>query len=82
MTTTVSSSAKPQPQIDKAALLAKYKAERDKRLRPDGNAQYLSLKGRFAHHLDDPYTPVMRTPAASARATHSRPRPLNSAWTP
>jgi hypothetical protein len=26
MTTTVSSSAKPQPQIDKAALLAKYKA--------------------------------------------------------
>jgi len=24
--------------IDKAALLAKYRAERDKRLRPDGNA--------------------------------------------
>ncbi|MGO9420705.1 hypothetical protein [Roseiarcus sp.] len=39
-------------------MLAKYRAERDKRLRPDGNAQYLALKGRLAHDLDDPYTPV------------------------
>jgi cation diffusion facilitator CzcD-associated flavoprotein CzcO len=49
--------------IDKQALLAKYRAERDKRLRPEGNAQYLELKGRLAHYLDDPYTPrVERTP--------------------
>jgi cation diffusion facilitator CzcD-associated flavoprotein CzcO len=49
--------------IDKAALIAKYVAERDKRLRPDGNAQYLQVKGRLAHYLDDPYTPfVPRAP--------------------
>jgi cation diffusion facilitator CzcD-associated flavoprotein CzcO len=54
----MSASAELQPQIDKAALLAKYRAERDKRLRPDGNGQYLALKGRLAHYLDDPYAPV------------------------
>ena len=31
--------------IDKDALKAKYRAERDKRLRPDGNAQYIELDG-------------------------------------
>ena len=58
MSTTAASGAQSQPQFDKAALLAKYRAERDKRLRPDGNAQYIPLKGRLAHDLDDPYTPV------------------------
>ena len=49
--------------IDKKALLAKYIAERDKRLRADGNAQYLEVKGTLAHYLDDPYTPrVERAP--------------------
>ena len=43
--------------IDSEALRAKYRAERDKRLRPDGNAQYIEPTGRFAHFLDDPYTP-------------------------
>ena len=37
--------------------MAKYRAERDKRLRADGNAQYQRLTGRFAHYADDPYTP-------------------------
>ncbi|MDP1987226.1 NAD(P)/FAD-dependent oxidoreductase, partial [Phenylobacterium sp.] len=49
--------------IDKDALLAKYIAERDKRLRPDGNDQYLELKGQLSHYLEDPYTPrVERDP--------------------
>ncbi|MDO8321300.1 MAG: NAD(P)/FAD-dependent oxidoreductase, partial [Phenylobacterium sp.] len=49
--------------IDKKALLAKYIAERDKRLRADGNAQYLEVKGNLAHYLEDPYTPrVERAP--------------------
>ena len=43
---------------DKAALRRKYREERDKRLRPDGNDQYLQLKGRFAHYAIDPYTPL------------------------
>jgi cation diffusion facilitator CzcD-associated flavoprotein CzcO len=52
-----------KPPIDKKALLAKYIAERDKRLRADGNAQYLQVKGNLAHYLEDPYTPfVERAP--------------------
>ena len=50
-------------QIDKDALKQKYAEERDKRLRPDGNAQYLQLKDQLAHYLDDPYTPVRRARA-------------------
>jgi cation diffusion facilitator CzcD-associated flavoprotein CzcO len=43
--------------IDKEALRRKYRHERDKRLRPDGNDQYLRITGEFAHFIDDPYTP-------------------------
>ena len=43
--------------IDQAALRRKYRHERDKRLRPDGNDQYLRIGGRFAHYLEDPHTP-------------------------
>jgi cyclohexanone monooxygenase len=43
--------------IDKEALSRKYREERDKRLRPDGNDQYQRLTGEFAHYLEDPYTP-------------------------
>jgi cation diffusion facilitator CzcD-associated flavoprotein CzcO len=43
--------------IDREALRRKYAEERDKRLRPDGNGQYLRLTGELAHYLDDPYTP-------------------------
>ena len=42
--------------IDKDALKRKYAQEREKRLRPDGNDQYLRLSGQLAHYLDDPYT--------------------------
>jgi hypothetical protein len=41
---------------DTAQLRKKYEAERDKRLRSDGNDQYLEPTGRFAHYLEDPYT--------------------------
>jgi cyclohexanone monooxygenase len=41
--------------FDPAALKARYIAERDKRLRTDGNEQYQEIKGDFAHYLDDPY---------------------------
>ncbi|TDT14829.1 cation diffusion facilitator CzcD-associated flavoprotein CzcO [Ilumatobacter fluminis] len=36
-------------------LTAKYRAERDKRLRTDGNEQYVEPTGRYAHFLDDPW---------------------------
>ena len=48
--------------IDKDATRRKYLEERDKRLRSDGNEQYLQLKGQLAHYLEDPYSPV--TPRA------------------
>ncbi|MGK2885600.1 MAG: flavin-containing monooxygenase [Rhodococcus sp. (in: high G+C Gram-positive bacteria)] len=41
--------------IDHEALREKYLAERDKRLRDEGNAQYMEPTGRFEHFLDDPY---------------------------
>ena len=40
--------------FDPAALRAKYNAERDKRVRADGNEQYVDIS-KFAHYLDDPY---------------------------
>ncbi len=40
---------------DLAGLRAKYRAERDKRLRADGNAQYVQPSGDQAHYLGDPY---------------------------
>ncbi len=44
-------------------LKERYRAERDKRLRPDGNDQYLEPSGRFAGLLDDPWTtPTPRDP--------------------
>ena len=44
-------------EIDREALRARYRVERDKRLRPEGNDQYIEPTGRFAHFLDDPYVP-------------------------
>jgi len=41
--------------FDATKLRDKYREERDKRLRNDGNEQYLEVKGEFAHFLDDPY---------------------------
>ncbi len=45
--------------IDKEAIKARYIAERDKRLRADGNNQYRRIQGQLAHYLDDPYTPFV-----------------------
>ena len=41
--------------FDPDALRAKYLAERDKRLRPDANEQYVEVAGDFSHYIDDPY---------------------------
>jgi len=49
--------------IDKDVLRSKYLEERDKRLRSDGNEQYVELTGQFAKYLEDPYVePVERQP--------------------
>ena len=41
--------------FDPDALRAKYREERDKRLRDDGNEQYVQVSGKFAHFVGDPY---------------------------
>src|ERR1700678_2231008 len=41
--------------FDPDALRAKYLAERDRRLRPDANDQYVEVAGDFSHYIDDPY---------------------------
>jgi cation diffusion facilitator CzcD-associated flavoprotein CzcO len=41
--------------FDPDALRDKYRRERDKRLRAEGNDQYIEVTRDFAHFLDDPY---------------------------
>jgi cation diffusion facilitator CzcD-associated flavoprotein CzcO len=45
----------PDLRVDPDALRAKYAAERDRRLRPDGIAQYVHVGGAFARFGDDPW---------------------------
>ncbi|MEY2468848.1 MAG: hypothetical protein QOF21_1546, partial [Actinomycetota bacterium] len=42
-------------EFDPDALREKYRAERDKRLRADGNEQYQEVVGEFARFVEDPY---------------------------
>ena len=41
--------------FDPDALREKYRHERDKRIRVDGNEQYVEVSGRFARYVTDPY---------------------------
>ena len=41
--------------FDPEKLRQKYREERDKRLRPDGNDQYQEVKGDFSYFVEDPY---------------------------
>ncbi|MFK0283216.1 flavin-containing monooxygenase [Streptomyces sp. NPDC090499] len=41
--------------LDLDALRAKYRAERDRRIRPEGNAQYHGVGDEFGYYADDPY---------------------------
>ncbi|MEO8541645.1 MAG: NAD(P)-binding protein, partial [bacterium] len=52
--------------FDPDALREKYRLERDKRLRNDGNDQYIEITGQFAHYVEDPYVqPISREPVTS-----------------
>ena len=48
MTTTDRPQVSQNAAIDKERLRQKYLEERNKRLRPDGNDQYLEIKGQLA----------------------------------
>ena len=49
------SEAAATPSFDKEALRKKYAEERDKRIRSDGNDQYIEIKDQWDHYLEDPY---------------------------
>jgi cyclohexanone monooxygenase len=52
-----------EPAFDPDELRERYRAERDKRIRADGNDQYREVVGEFAHYVDDPYVePFHREP--------------------
>ncbi len=53
MTDTLSSAA-TELEFDAEALREKYRQERDKRLRLDGNDQYIAMDGELSRYLDDP----------------------------
>jgi cyclohexanone monooxygenase len=55
--------------FDKEKLRRKYWVERNKRLRADGNDQYVQVKDQLAHYLDDPYTPVTPREAKTDHVT-------------
>ena len=42
-------------EFDPEKLREKYRIEKDKRLRVDGNDQYVEIQGDFSHYVDDPY---------------------------
>ncbi len=52
------------PDFDAAAMRARYREERDKRLREEGNDQYVEVTGRFSRYVEDPYieAPIERAP--------------------
>ncbi len=54
----------PDLDFDPDELRAKYRYERDKRIREDGEAQYIEAAEEFAHYADDdPYAePIERDP--------------------
>jgi cyclohexanone monooxygenase len=52
---TASLDTTPALDFDPDALRARYRAERDKRIRADGNEQYVEVKGDFSRYVDDPY---------------------------
>ncbi len=54
---------KSSPDFDPDALREKYRMERDKRLRAEGNAQYIEIAGAFAPYLHDPYVAHSDRPA-------------------
>ncbi len=53
----------PTLPFDPDALREKYREERDRRLRADGNNQYIETAGDFTRFVDDPYAgPMERAP--------------------
>jgi cyclohexanone monooxygenase len=55
--------------MDVEELRQRYREERDKRIRPDGNDQYLRIADEFGHYRDDPHTPWTERPPRTDHRT-------------
>jgi hypothetical protein len=56
--------------FDPDVLREKYREERDKRVRPDGNEQYVEVTADFSRYVDDPYVePASPATRSSTRST-------------
>jgi cyclohexanone monooxygenase len=53
--TSESPNSNAEPAFDPDALRRKYREERDKRIRADGNDQYIEVEGDFSYFVEDPY---------------------------
>lgn len=54
--TTAQNDAELMKAFDVETLRTKYRAERDRRIRPDGLGQYRTAAGEFGYYAKDPYT--------------------------
>ena len=77
----------PALDFDPDQLREKYRQERDRRLRPDANGQYVEAKGDFRHYVDDPYVepgftraPLNDAMALSIRGMRPMPAPSFSGY--
>ncbi len=61
--------SRPLRPASKEALKARYAEERAKRLRPDGNDQYIRIADAFPEYLEDPYMPVVPREAKTDHVT-------------
>jgi cyclohexanone monooxygenase len=53
--------------LDREAIRAKYREEREKRIRPDGANQYIGVEGDFSHLTADPNAGAPKERAAIAK---------------
>jgi cyclohexanone monooxygenase len=54
--------------FDPDALKARYLAERDRRIRADGNDQYVEVTAEFSRYVDDPYVERVERDALTERS--------------
>lgn len=50
-------------EVDLEAVRAKYREEREKRLKAEGNEQYIEVTGEFSYFQEDPYVDPAEKPA-------------------
>ncbi|MDQ7810946.1 cytochrome P450 [Amycolatopsis sp. A133] len=63
--------------FDPEALREKYRAERDRRIRPDGAAQYRRAAGEFGYYATDPYTERSERAPVGDRVEAKREHPAD-----